>query len=323
MTGGAAGGALLVAALAAAAVLLGARPGAVARRRVAAGPRARSLSARSAADALRRAPGRWGWRRPDTDPAALLGAVVTAVAAEVRAGRAPADAWQLVLGVPVGPSGVPAAQDVLGAVLPQHRCPPAGDPSTDQLRRRVAGVLAAGRLAAGLGAPTAGVLEECARALAADADAETAVRGALAGPRQTTSLLTWLPVLGVVLGTLLGADPLGLLLGGGAGTAAGVAGLVLTLVGRRWTGRMVAGARSAGSATGSGGRAAAGSGAGSSGRPPAGVGAGSGGLPFASSRAGSGGHPLASSRAGSGGHPFASSRARLGDTRGSARGGAR
>lgn len=303
MTAGAAGGGLLAATLVAAAVLLGGGPGGAARRRVRAGGghsvraagrgrrpagsirwgdggagpvgdgagrlRAGRVGAGGAADPAGRAsPTRW-WRRPDTDPATLLGTVVTAVAAEVRAGRAPADAWRQVLGVPVGPDGVPAAQDVLLAVLPERRRSPAGDPSEDQLRRRVAGVLAAGRLAAELGAPTAGVLEECARTLAADADAETAVRGALAGPRQTTSLLTWLPVLGVVLGTLLGANPLGVLLGGGAGTAAGLAGLVLTLAGRRWTRRMVAGARTAGagsapgtaSGAGSGGRASSGGGA--------------------------------------------------------------
>lgn len=258
MTGGPAGGVLLVATLLAVAVLLGTGPGAAPRRRVVAGPGARLVTA-GAAEPVGRAQGRRRWGRPATDPSVLLIGIVTAVAAEVRAGRAPADAWQLVLGVPVVASGAPAAEDVLAAVLPPHRRTPPAHPTSDLLRRRVAGVLAAGRLAAELGAPTAGVLEECARALAADADAETAVQSALAGPRQTTSLLTWLPALGVVLGTLLGADPFGVLLGGGAGSAVGVGGLVLTLVGRRWTGRLVAGARSAGSGpgAGSGGRAAA------------------------------------------------------------------
>jgi len=236
------GGAALVAVLVATAVLVGSGPGGTAARRLG---RLRALADARGGRAPSARPHPWR-RRRDPDPATLLGEVVTAVAAEVRAGRAPADAWRLVLGSPVGADGVPGAEDVLGAVLPPRRRPSADDPAADPVRRRVAGVLAAGRLAAELGAPTAGVLEECARALAADADAETAVRGALAGPRQTTTLLTWLPVLGVALGTLLGADPLGTLLGGGAGTAAGVGGLVLTLLGRRWTGRMVADARSAG-----------------------------------------------------------------------------
>lgn len=262
MTTGAAAGALL-AALTAALVLL-AGPGPAAGRRAGRlGARGRSAAVRG----LRSAPRLLGRRRTDPDPAALLGAVVTAVAAEVRAGRQPADAWRLVLGAPVGADGVPAADDVLAAVLPPRRRRPGSGPEGDAVRRRVAGVLAAGRLAAGLGAPTAGVLEECARALAADADAETAVRGALAGPRQTTTLLTWLPVLGVALGTLLGADPLGTLLGGGAGSAAGVGGLVLTLLGRRWTGRMVAEARTAGSGQGTDDGTGVGAGARSASRP--------------------------------------------------------
>lgn len=114
------------------------------------------------------------------------------------------------------------------------------------LERRVAGVLSATRLATALGAPLAGVLDGCARSLTVEVDAEAGLRAALAGPAQTTTLLTWLPVLGVVLGTLLGADPVGVLLGGGAGTAAGILGLMLTLVGRGWVAHMVIAARAGG-----------------------------------------------------------------------------
>jgi len=191
---------------------------------------------------------RGGVRR--TDPTTVLGTAVTAVAAELRAGRAPGDAWHAVLGVPVPPGGVPLHADVVAAVLrgaggrrPRDRGP--GRPE-DALPSRVHAVLAATRLAVEVGAPLAPVLDGCARSLVVDADAETALRTALAGPRQTTTLLTALPLLGVLLGTLLGADPLGVLLGGGLGSTAGAAGLVLTLTGRVWVGRMVARARSAG-----------------------------------------------------------------------------
>lgn len=202
-------------------------------------------------------------RRPD--PTADLAAAVTAVAAEVRAGRAPGDAWALVLGVPAGPDGVPAVDDVVAAVAPvpgpvarraadllRGAGPGARGPGVALLRRRVGVVLAATRLATGLGAPLAGVLDGCARSLTEDADAETAVRAALAGPRQTTTLLTWLPVLGIGLGALLGADPVGVLLGGGLGTTAGVAGVLLTLAGRAWVGRMVRRARGDGPVAGGG-----------------------------------------------------------------------
>lgn len=228
---------VLAGVLVTAAVVLAAPPSGPAGRRVRAGT-ARSRRGAPVPAWLRR-PG----RRAVRDPGAALGAAVTAVAAEVRAGRAPPDAWRAVLGVVAGPDGVPRAADLAAAVSGARG---ARTPTAALLRQRVAGVVAATRLATSLGAPLAGVLEECGRALAADAEAETAVRAALAGPRQTTTLLTWLPVLGVVLGTLLGADPLGTLLDSGAGSAAGVGGVVLTVVGRRWVGRMVAAARDAG-----------------------------------------------------------------------------
>ncbi|GIG35967.1 type II secretion system F family protein [Cellulomonas pakistanensis] len=222
------------------------------------------------------------WRRDRVDLDAALGAAVTAVAAEVRAGRAPPEAWRVVLGVPTGADGVPGAQDVLAALgaapaRTRGASPRAGaarpaDPTGERIRRRVAGVLAASRLAAELGAPVAGVLDECARSLAADAEAETAVRSALAGPRQTTTLLTWLPVLGVVLGALLGADLLGMLLDGGAGTVCGLGGVALTALGRRWVARMVADARAAGA--GGAGPASGGARPQTSGPRPRGGGAG-------------------------------------------------
>lgn len=61
------------------------------------------------------------------------------------------------------------------------------------------------------------------------------VAAALAGPRATARLLSGLPVVGVVLGSGLGADPLGFLLGTGPGRAVLVAGLALVAIGVRWT----------------------------------------------------------------------------------------
>ncbi|WP_282946005.1 type II secretion protein F [Cellulomonas endometrii] len=174
---------------------------------------------------------------------------VTAVAAELRAGRSPGEAWHAVLGVATEPDGTPRASDVLAALAgspPHPRRGREGVRARALLERRVAGVLAATRLAGAVGAPLAGVLDGCARSLTADAEAETGVRAALAGPTQTTTLLTWLPAVGIGLGALLGADPLGALLGGGVGSAAGVAGAALTLAGRAWVRRMVAAARDAG-----------------------------------------------------------------------------
>jgi tight adherence protein B len=61
------------------------------------------------------------------------------------------------------------------------------------------------------------------------------VRALLAGPRATAGVLTALPALGVALGQLLGADPIGVLRGGPLGQGLLVIGLGLVAAGRAWT----------------------------------------------------------------------------------------
>lgn len=85
------------------------------------------------------------------------------------------------------------------------------------------------------GAPLAVLLGGLADALEAELDAEAARGTALAGPRSTVRILTWLPVLGIGLGVLMGVDPLRTLLTTPWGLAALVAGAVLTVLGRIWT----------------------------------------------------------------------------------------
>lgn len=170
-------------------------------------------------------PGRW--RRSGRDPDA--GGTLFAVAAQLRAGQLPASAWRAVLGpgVEVTADGVPSAASLL--LL---------DGGLD-----VRAVRAAGRLAADLGAPLAEVLERTAVALAKDSEVETQRRVALAGPRSTVRVLTWLPVLGVVIGAGLGADVLAVALDGGIGTGSVLGGVALLLLGHRWAGALLAGAR--------------------------------------------------------------------------------
>lgn len=89
------------------------------------------------------------------------------------------------------------------------------------------------------GCPLADVLTRFAAQLDAEDDAEAARQTALAGPKATVRLLTWLPVLGLGLGMLLGVDPLGTLLGTPLGMAALAAGCSLTFAGRFWSARLV------------------------------------------------------------------------------------
>lgn len=60
------------------------------------------------------------------------------------------------------------------------------------------------------------------------------VRAQLAGPRATATVLTGLPVLGLLLGQLVGADPVGVLRGGVLGQGLLVAGVGLAAAGAAW-----------------------------------------------------------------------------------------
>jgi tight adherence protein B len=112
----------------------------------------------------------------------------------------------------------------------------AGNP----VERRIWGELAACLdVAEASGCPLADVLTRFASQLEAEDDAGDARQTALAGPKATVRLLTWLPVFGLGLGMVLGVDTLGILLVNGIGMAALAAGAALTVAGRIWSARLV------------------------------------------------------------------------------------
>lgn len=178
---------------------------------------------------MRRPVGRLVGRVPRREPGRVapgsLHGVVEAAAA-LRGGATPEAAW--------------ADQGV--------RCDDAVPRLTDLVVRlgldagQAAAVVGAARCAHELGAAPAAVLVRVAEALEADERAAVARRAALAGPHATARLLLWLPVLGLALGTALGARPWAVLLDGGTGTALGGAGVLLALAGRRWSRHLVAAA---------------------------------------------------------------------------------
>ncbi len=71
--------------------------------------------------------------------------------------------------------------------------------------------------------------------LIADRDTRAAIRAAVAGPRASALLLAGLPMLGLLMGAALGADPARVLLRTAAGAAALTAGVLLDLLGLVWT----------------------------------------------------------------------------------------
>lgn len=96
------------------------------------------------------------------------------------------------------------------------------------------------------GAPLAGVLSRYAYALEAAQDADDARKSALAGPRATVRLLSWLPLGGLGLGYLLGTDPVSILVGTTGGRLAGIIGAVFWSAGYFWSRKLVQRAERAG-----------------------------------------------------------------------------
>ncbi len=96
------------------------------------------------------------------------------------------------------------------------------------------------------GAPLAGCLDRLVSAVRAEIAAADERTTAVAGPRATAQVLGWLPVAGVGLGALLGADPLRALLWTSPGRLCLFAGTALWAAGRLWSRTLVRGAARAG-----------------------------------------------------------------------------
>lgn len=207
-------------------------------------------------------------------PGLSLTRVVQQLAALLKGGRSPGRLWEelwILYGRPKGSrEGVPAQGSLTPAslaVIAAARAAAAnGTPVSAAIRRSLAAGGPAQRgvsrhdrdvriwselaacfdIAEASGCPLADVLTRFAAQLEVEDDADAARQTALAGPKATVSLLTWLPVLGLGLGTALGVDPVAVLLGTPLGLAALAAGAGLTVAGRIWSAKLVATAATAG-----------------------------------------------------------------------------
>ncbi|MFJ2829106.1 type II secretion system F family protein [Streptomyces sp. NPDC087263] len=167
-----------------------------------------------------------------------------ALAGEVRAGRQPGEA--LLRAARESP-GLGEAQAVVlaaarfGGDVPGALTDAARQPGADGL----VGLAACWRVAVDRGAGLAAGLDRLEGALRAERDQRADLRAQLAGSRSTAVMLAGLPVLGLLLGTALGADPLHVLLHTGPGLACLLIGGVLEGVGLWWALRIVRGAEAA------------------------------------------------------------------------------
>ncbi|GAB12115.1 hypothetical protein ARGLB_008_01380 [Arthrobacter globiformis NBRC 12137] len=190
-----------------------------------------------------------------------LTVVVQQLAALLKGGRSPSrlweELWQLYVeqgsadDSPCRPRLSPGSSAVLsaarGAALRgapvaeaiRSACSPSRPGAGGREPRIWAELAACFEIAAASGCPLADVLTRFAAQLEVEDDAEAARQTALAGPKATVALLTWLPLLGLGLGVCLGVDPLAVLLGTPFGVAALVAGIGLTVAGRIWSARLV------------------------------------------------------------------------------------
>jgi len=106
-------------------------------------------------------------------------------------------------------------------------------------------VAAVWSVAVAVGAPLADTLRDVGTALRDAGDVRDDVAVALAEPLATARLLTWLPMLGIPLGMVLGVDVIGLI-AQPLGMACVGSGVALVLLARWWSARLAHRARPAG-----------------------------------------------------------------------------
>ena len=163
-----------------------------------------------------------------------------ATAAELRAGRASADAFAAA--VQAGPTQLAA---LLRPAVAVGRRGDAGDladavaraaegPGCDGLRA----VVACWRVAAASGAALAPAIDRVADALQDEIDLGREVTSIMAGPRATVQVLAGLPLIGLLLGTAIGARPVDFLFGSAPGVGCLLGAVVFDALGVAWARRI-------------------------------------------------------------------------------------
>lgn len=166
-----------------------------------------------------------------------LAAAVIEVASRLNAGTDPTLAWIKTL--PRHGFSCPktaSATDLRDAIKPHL---------TTWEQASLSGLLAAVRFSAAVGAPLSEVLIGCADSLTEAANAARARKLALTAPKASATILGLLPLGGIALGTLLGANPLRVIWEGGLATISALAGLISLLTGMFWMFRLVSQAEKA------------------------------------------------------------------------------
>ncbi|MEU9144734.1 type II secretion system F family protein [Streptomyces sp. NPDC048349] len=169
---------------------------------------------------------------------ALCGAVVGELRAGAQPGQALTAAIRRTTPGPGGPGAAEAgvlAAAAFGGDVPGALRQAAREPGAEGL----AGMAACWRVSVDGGAGLAAGLERLEGALRAERDRQESLRAQLAGARSTAVVLALLPLVGLLIGTGLGADPLRVLLHSPVGWGCLVAGALLEALGLVWCRRIV------------------------------------------------------------------------------------
>lgn len=223
---------------------------------------------------------RWHWNGATrvAGGAGLDGHVeaIRQIAALLRSGRHPAEAWELLEeswngrllsstpdeGRPGGqPQGRrpgkatrtdPAARDIVDACRAARIAHETGAGPSAGIGRHLRAAPAYRhawerldwciRLSESTGAPLGDLLHRLAGQLEAEQDSRRALEATLAGPRMTQKLLAWLPALGLGLAQLMGAEPVALLIGTTTGRICLLCGVGLWWANAVWCRRLLAAA---------------------------------------------------------------------------------
>ena len=173
-------------------------------------------------------------RRQRADERERVISAIGALAAELRAGQPAATALLNSAGSPpVWPSAL-AALRLDGDVPEALRL----DAEAHPVLRSLA---ACWEIGSASGTGLAATIHRLAESSRAAEEVRDELEVQLAGPRATARTLATLPLVGLLLGFLMGADPVGWLLGSALGLGCLAGGATLTGLGILWTARIVAG----------------------------------------------------------------------------------
>ena len=165
-----------------------------------------------------------------------VGALCTEVAARLRAGSSPQDAWVAALGRYglVEADSLESGEHLSRSVQVEEHLAATGTVGQT--------VVAGMAFSAQTGAPLAGILDKLAGSVADSRRTQEAVAVAFAGPKASARVLTFLPLVGLFGAELLGAAPFQWFCSGPLQLLLGMSGLLLTLLGYRVSRMMIRGA---------------------------------------------------------------------------------